>query len=125
MLLVGGGYVTATYASYWCGVFCIAYAVGLIFPGYLVYQSAKKQSEVAAREPSFNMQDSRYPSLLLIAVFVGSVVLGSAIFRSDFLATSAGSHIFTIFEAVAMAQLIPLGLALYFNKANGANCPAS
>jgi hypothetical protein len=121
ILLVGGGFVTATNASYWCGVFGIAYAIGLVFPGILVYLSAKKQREVQTQKAPVKMQFFWVTSFMTIAVSLGS----SAFFKSDFFASSVGKHAFTIIEAVFIAQMIPLGLGWYFSDEIWTESPAS
>jgi hypothetical protein len=112
MLLIGGGYVNATNATYWCSVFGIAYAVGLVCPGVLVYQSAMKMPE-----PATDKSPKRWHFAISgIAILVG-ILIQSAFFDSDFFSTAVGMHAFTILEAVFMAQLIPLGLGWYFSDA--------
>lgn len=121
MLLVGGGFVTATHASYWCGVFGFAYAIGLVFPGIFVFLSARTQTNIQTRQETMNIQYPWIGSFIAIAAFLGS----SVFFKSDFFASSAGKHTFTIIEAVFMAQLIPLGLGWYFANANETEPPVS
>ena len=111
VLLVGGGYVSATNGSYWCGVFGIAYAVGLVFPGILVYRSATNPTcqqcrQVGPRPRRF------FVTLIGPIVGIGLLPLWLIFFRSQFFASPIGMHGFTVTMALGLAQLPVLGLGI-------------
>ena len=108
----GQGIVTGTNGLYWCGVFGIAYFVGLVCPGILVFMAAVKQSACVIPKQPTKLQPAWVGAFCFgIGAYFVLVLIGSqAFFRSDFFASSAGQHSFVIVEAVFLAQLIPFGL---------------
>lgn len=114
--------MTATNASYWCSVFAIAYAIGLIFPGILIYRSYRS----AGKQVPIETQNvpKQFIGIVLLCLIAGSWA-SKAFLDSDFFASSVGNYVFTVFEAVVLAQFIPIGIALYFDTAIEADSPAA
>lgn len=111
ILLVGGGYVNATNGSYWCGVFGIAYAVGLVCPGLLVYRSATNPNCQQCRQAS--PRPRRFFAILIgPIVAIGLFPLWLIFFRSRFFASPIGMHGFTVIMGLLLAQLPVLGLGI-------------
>ena len=118
ILLVGGGYVSATNGSYWCSVFGVAYAVGLVFPGFLVYRSGanpkyKQCQQVSPRPCRF------FGSLICYIVSFSVFPLWLIFFRSHFFASPIGMHGFTVVMGLALAQLPVLGLGILHAEFKG------
>ena len=119
ILLVGGGYVSATNGSYWCSVFGIAYTVGFVFPGILVYRSADnpkyKQCQQVGPRPPYRF----FSCLIGYLVSFSVSLLWLIFFRSRFFASPVGMHGFTVVMGLALAQLPVLGLGILHAEFKG------
>ncbi|MGI6456068.1 MAG: hypothetical protein ACOX5R_10685 [bacterium] len=110
--LLGGGFVTATHALYWCSLFIATYLGGMVFPGLLVYRSAL---HTQMPEPHSGAHQS--PMLIFIIVGIKSVafILWNMFIRSDFFTTSLGLHSFTILIALGLSQIPMIGLGHWYS----------
>lgn len=112
--LIGGGVVDSTNGMYWTAVFATSYVVGLVFPGTLVYFSAKAGG-CAAKSSTGGCKRRRAPWLTslvsTIAIGVG-MILTQLLIGSDVFTTSLGQHGFLIMMGLGLAQFVPLGLGM-------------
>lgn len=113
VFLIGGGVLTSNNGSYWTFLFLMAFAVALVFPGRLVYRSAKSQPLSCIAATSGKIP---WPLFLMVFLAVGMIPLWLWFFRSDFFTTGAGQHLFIILMGMGLAQFLPLGLGFWMRS---------
>ena len=112
VFLVVGGFVSATNGSYLCTVFGITYAISVIFPGFLVYKSARKMFHKQCNQVNLESKQSFTPYYFIITFGIITPFLWSIFFKSNLFASPIGQHGFTILMGLCFAQIPVLGFGL-------------
>ena len=112
LLLWGGGFFTATFARYWCGVFAASYGCGLIFPGIVGLLLGRRMPDRPATVKNSKPKLQLWHLMAFVAYQAVMIASGNWFFKSPFFGSAAGQHAFTIMMGVALSYLLMFGIGL-------------